>query len=243
MKYIINKYLKKVLDPSFVISIIINELRLKTGFTGKKSSIILLALSSSEILTNYVLFPDRNYKMYAKFLDMMGKDIHVHDVNSLKDNQHICSIMHKDSCIVYLVRYNVQTFLKSLNIYFYLYSTLSIISAYGNIFKINKKNIIKQTLQSSLFLSLYCTLAKSVLCMRKQCRIYGKPSELYLRSSLILPALALFVEKDNRFYSLSTYVFVFSIMSRLKIFTLPIILRIFIISIFIKKKLMSVCTI
>tara|TARA_Y100000591_G_scaffold284632_1_gene266443 strand:- start:1430 stop:2398 length:969 start_codon:yes stop_codon:yes gene_type:complete len=179
-------------------------------------NIILCSLASSEIITNWLLYSDRLLPSYKTFLDFQGMS----DYSGMENNKQLQKRFYNENTeykttkeVINRIMPNgslrwimYHYFYKSVPFYFSLHTLQSAFAM-----KLNPSVFARNLASSSSFLTAFCYIAY------KQGEFTIDRSEYFLRGGLLLPGIALMLERNSLARrSISHYCMCMAIYSYLK---------------------------
>eukprot|EP01129_Flabellula_baltica_P014161 TRINITY_DN6725_c0_g1_i1.p1 TRINITY_DN6725_c0_g1~~TRINITY_DN6725_c0_g1_i1.p1 ORF type:complete len:385 (+),score=58.20 TRINITY_DN6725_c0_g1_i1:50-1204(+) len=173
----------------------------------------VMSLSAGQILSTWMSFPEQLAPTYRKFLDHHGG--HSHDVYKIIRSGHLhrsCEAVHPElginmlGCTKFGIRFFYNSLFRSAKVYLPVY-VLTFIFSKKRSLKYGLMNLI----QSSVFLSTYCTLAWVSSCAFY--RYFQPVQRLYLFLHTWIAGLALLIERPSRRKELAAYCLTYAIES------------------------------
>lgn len=164
------------------------------------ASVILMCLTSAQILSTWILYPQQLDPAYLQFLNKHGGRTKEQMKALLTQPDTPCGITHPNSdCHTDVIHYFPQSFKRSIKVYLPVYLVMLLFSKKRNI-----KHLINNILRSSLFLSLYCTIAWYSACL-----YYKNIRKKVTRTNLFLhtwaAGLPILLERESRRNELAAY--------------------------------------
>ncbi|WPT13490.1 hypothetical protein PSENEW3_00001330 [Picochlorum sp. SENEW3] len=176
--------------------------------------VVLMCLATAQLGYSWVILPSTLPGSYIKFLNTHGGKSPlvlegIRDVCSRRTRRMPCDIVHPgQSCSGHALTFFPRAYLRALPVYIPVYIVPALLIhrqkllQKGNAARIWPK-IVKGCLRSSLFLSLYCTLAWRGVCVGFQTT--GKSTGTIIASSCWVAGVALLAEKKSRRMELAVY--------------------------------------
>eukprot|EP01096_Ripella_sp_DP13-Kostka_P015022 TRINITY_DN6911_c0_g1_i1.p1 TRINITY_DN6911_c0_g1~~TRINITY_DN6911_c0_g1_i1.p1 ORF type:complete len:399 (-),score=141.35 TRINITY_DN6911_c0_g1_i1:77-1273(-) len=199
-----------LIDNTFVNSILVMWTMLRalhsiwpTSLTLPHSSTISMCFSATQILTSWYMSPEDLNRRYLSMLN-------VHGGKSIKDCVskftagnlvNSCAVSHPGhNCGVHFFQFFGAGMLRAVKLYAPLYVVILLVSKPHSI-----QHAILNTLRSSVFLSLYCTLAWASICFSN----WIAPNAIHTRASMYshlwIAGLSTLVERSSRRTELAIY--------------------------------------
>lgn len=163
-------------------------------------AVIVMCLTAAQILSTWILYPHQLDPAYLKFLNKHGGRTKEQMRGLLSQPQTPCEAIHKGrSCTADCIDFYPKSFVRSLKVYLPVYLVMLLFSKKRNI-----KHLINNILRSSLFLSLYCTIAWYSACF-----YYKFITKKVTRTNLFLhtwtAGLPILLEREGRRNELAAY--------------------------------------
>lgn len=161
-------------------------------------STIVMALSSSQILSTWITNPDELDSVYRSFLNFHGGRSS-QQMKMLPNIQNPCHVLHPGmGCINDKIEFFPKSLLRSIKLYLPVYLVLFLVSRSRN-----PLNFIKNISRSSLFLASYCTLAWLSACSFY--KFISPVTRLSLMKHTWVAGLTILIERENRRTELAAY--------------------------------------
>lgn len=176
--------------------------------------VVLMCLATAQLGYSWVILPSTLPGSYIKFLNTHGGKSPlvlegIRDVCSRRTRRMPCDVVHPgQSCSGHALTFFPRAYLRALPVYIPVYIVPALLIhrqkllQKGNAARIWPK-IVKGCLRSSLFLSLYCTLAWRGVCVGFQTT--GTSTGTVIASSCWVAGMALLAEKKSRRMELAVY--------------------------------------
>lgn len=176
--------------------------------------VVLMCLATAQLGYSWVILPSTLPGSYIKFLNTHGGKSPlvlegIRDVCSRRTRHMPCDIVHPgQNCSGHALTFFPRAYLRALPVYIPVYIVPALLIhrhkllQKGNAATLWPK-IVKGCLRSSLFLSLYCTLAWRGVCVGFQTT--GTSTGTVIASSCWVAGMALLAEKKSRRMELAVY--------------------------------------
>lgn len=210
----LNEYNKgKTMDRRALVRKLLSPTRFAHG------DVALMCLATAQLGYSWIILPTTLPGAYIKFWNKHGGKSH-HVMDSIRHmcretslgrptRQLPCDVVHPQaSCTGHAVHFFPEALTRAIPVYIPVYIVPAIVIHRQKLFSKRHSREIwlkigKGCLRSSLFLSLYCTLAWRSVCLAFQTtkNVSGKT----VASSCWIAGMALFIEKKSRRMELSIY--------------------------------------
>ena len=132
------------------------------AFLPEWMPIVVMSLSSAQVLSSWVMAPDELDPLYLKFLDIHGghpRHLLCYLGGPYRPSYH-CTVLHPgETCKQFVVRFTLSSFKRSARLYLPLSLLMLVISRHRSI-----REFFLNWGRSTLFLTCYCSMALSIGC-------------------------------------------------------------------------------
>ena len=203
----ITRNVQRLAGTPFTIWSLLGRLGLERYSTA--SLVGIMMVTSSEILTNHALYPERNDATYQRFLERQG----MLDLKKTRQRSSTCRQVHGDEpCGRFLFRFWFRNAWLAVRIYCVFYGTNQAIRFLRGSRTFDRMILIKIA-RSTAFLATFCNVGACSLCLAHRTGTLNGPMiRLYTSTA----GLALLLEEKSRHAALVRYIMTYAAVSWLK---------------------------
>jgi len=199
-----------LIDNSFVNSILVMWTMLRAlhsiwpaSLTMPHSTVISMCFSATQILTTWFMSPEDLNRQYRAMLNVHGGKSIEDCVSKFAPGTLVnsCAVSHPGQhCFPHFFTFFGAGMMRALKLYAPLYVLILLMSKPHSI-----KHAIINTIRSSAFLSLYCTLGWASICFRNWIAPNAFHTRASMYSHLWIAGLSTLIERPSRRTELAIY--------------------------------------